>query len=637
MLFVDRQACRSWGKYLQSLREIRELTFGTGRLAVLSMTILVATPLLMLPDGLFRFVLPKITFLFLVVFFAFLAPSSARLGRPATLTLVSLPVLFVVAALFSESPLAALLGRWPRYEGLPVLLLYVGLILVGSRILGGPTAGQNRRLLINGLSVIMFVLAPIAVAEAAGLRPLGGGEDVRPGATLGNATDLGLVGLVTCLLLLPSALWTKNRVVQLGAVAAGVVTVASGSRACILVLVFVGIFILGFRAYGQARAGKPILAVATVLGFFGAAAVVIWSIPSVAERLLSQETVTGRVYLWEASLKALQGNFLGIGGSQFVDALPLNLTDEFAKNVGTEFPADSPHMLPLQLLSAGGILLLLAVGVFIFMVIANGTNRIRTTAVSELRLFLFGALAAVCGYGFALMTHFTSPGTVALVCVLAGAILATAPVQEKAAAGRRTTVPAPVRFSVAGLALVGAILSGVAASAELPMKSGTDLSARGNIQQATKAFEAAKALRPWDQDVDLLAAQAFAVRAVQGDSPAADAAVTWASAAVERNRSSMEALSALAIGQLGTGDVEAAEKTLDRQIDRSPWTSEPYLLRGLAKANGQDMAGAIADVESAAALTPKPKRALSILSELYVVSGQPEKAAEVEEKQARVR
>ncbi len=49
------------------------------------------------------------------------------------------------------------------------------------------------------------------------------------------------------------------------------------------------------------------------------------------------------------------------------------------------------------------------------------------------------------------------------------------------------------------------------------------------------------------------------------------------------------------------------------------------------------MEGAIADIERAAALTPKPERALNILSELYVVSGQPDKAAEVEERLALVR
>jgi Flp pilus assembly protein TadD len=270
-------------------------------------------------------------------------------------------------------------------------------------------------------------------------------------------------------------------------------------------------------------------------------------------------------------------------------------------------------------------------------VIVAGVRRSRAVPVNEHKLFLVGALAAVCGYGFALMTHFTSPGTTALVCVLAGAILGNAPAQEANAGRRPGKALNSVRLAAAGLALMGAILSGVAASAELPMESGTELAAKGDIPLASQEFEQARALRPWDQDLDLLAAQAFAVRAVTGDTTAAAAAVTWASSAVERNPGSMEALTALAVGQLGTGDVEAAWKTLDSQIERSPWTSEPYLLRGLAKASGQDAAGAIADIERAAELTPKPERALSVLSELYVVSGQPEKAAEVEKRLAQTR
>ncbi|WP_454811286.1 polymerase [Paenarthrobacter nitroguajacolicus] len=600
------------------------------------MTLLVATPLIMLPGGLYRFVLPKVAILSLALCLGLLVPATSRLGRPMSLILVAIVGTYAIAALSSGDLSAAFVGRWPRYEGLPVMLLYVGLLVVGARVLGGSSASNARRYLVLGLCFSMLILAPIAMAEAAGLRPLGGADDTRPGATLGNATDLGLAGLVACLLLLPTALWSKNKLAQIGAAAAGVVTVTSGSRACILIVVICGILLFGFKAFQLFKSGRPVHAIAAFAGFIGVAAVLSWSIPSVAERLFSMGTVTGRVYLWEASLQALSGNaILGLGAGQFVDVLPSHLSDAFAKNVGTEFPADSPHMVLLQLVSAGGLFFLLSVAAAVCTVIVIGFRRIRTAPLNEHKLFLIGALVAVCGYGFALMTHFTSPGTTALVCVLAGAILGNAPAQKEAIDNPCDRASDVARLSAVGLALVGALLAGVAASAEIPMKSGTDLAAGGDIPQATKEFEQAKTLRPWDQDIDLLAAQALAVRAVTGDTTAAAAATTWARAAVGRNPSSMEALTALAIGQLGTGDVQAARKTLDIQIERSPWTSEPHLLRGLAKASGQDMEGAIADIERAAALTPKPERALNILSELYIVSGQPDKAAEVEERLAR--
>ncbi|MET3370937.1 UNVERIFIED_CONTAM: O-antigen ligase [Jeotgalibacillus campisalis] len=623
---------------MQSLRRIWEPTFGSPRLAFLSVTFLVATPLIMLPGGFHRFVLPKLAILFLALCLGLLAPATSRPGRPTVLILAAIVGTYVIAALSSGDLSAAIVGRWPRYEGLPVLLLYVGLLVVGARVLGGSSASTSRRYLVHGLCFSMLVLAPIAVAEAAGLRPLGGADDIRPGATLGNATDLGLAGLVACLLLLPPALWSKNKLAQIGAAAAGVVTVTSGSRACILILVICGIMLFGFKAFQLLKSGKPVHAIVALLGFVGVAAVLSWSIPSVAERLFSMETVTGRVYLWEASLQALSGNMLlGLGAGHFVDILPSHLSDAFAKNVGTEFPADSPHMLLLQLVSAGGLFFLLSVAAAVCMVLVVGVGRIRTSPLNEHKLFLMGALTATCGYGFALMTHFTSPGTTAVVCVLAGAILGNAPVQNEAIDSPRGRASDVARISAVGLALVGAIVAGVAASAEIPMKSGTELAAAGEIPRATEEFEQAKALRPWDQDIDLLAAQAFAVRAVNGDTTAAAAATTWAGTAVERNPSSMEALTALSIGQLGTGDVKSAQKTLDMQIERSPWTSEPHLLRGLAKASGQDLEGAIADIERAAALTPKPERALNILSELYVVSGQTDKAAEVEERLAQGR
>jgi O-antigen ligase len=623
---------------VQTLRQVRELASGTGWSSALSMTILVASPLVMIPGGLFRFMLPKIAFLFLVVAFGLLGQSKAGLGRRSAFVLVSLPFLFAAAALNSANPMAAILGRWPRYEGLPVLILYVGLVIVGSRMLGGRATRQNSNFLLSGISISIIVLAPVAVLESLGLRPLGGEGDIRPGATMGNATDLGLVGLVIFLLLLPQALWTKNRLVQCGALSAGLVTVTSGSRACILVMVVVGLVIVGFRGYRQAKGRRPVLAVVTVLGFIGGVAAMVWLMPAVSERLLSPGTVSGRLYLWEASLKVLQqGNFFGIGGSQFVDVLPLHLSDDFAKNVGTEFPADSPHLLPLQLLSAGGVLLLLAFGTLVSAVLIMAIRRIRTTASREQRLFLIGALAALSGYGLALLTHFTSPGTMALVCVLAGAVLGTDTARDETApASQEKPMSVTFRWSMAGLALVGAFLSGAAAIAEVPMKSGTDLSAGGNVLQATKAFEAAKALRPWDMDIDLLAAQAFAKQAVQGNGPAAVATRSWAGSATERNPPSAEALTSLAVGQLGTGDLTAARQTLDNLVERSPWTSEPYLLRGLAKASDQDLAGAIADAEHAAALTPKPGRALQLLSALYIEAGEPGKAAEVEARLGRL-
>ncbi|MFJ4267028.1 O-antigen ligase family protein [Paenarthrobacter nicotinovorans] len=603
-----------------------------------ALALVAATPLMMLPDGLHRFVLPKVAILSLVVAAGVLVPATGRLRRPVVLIMSAIVATYVISALNSGDFVAALIGRWPRYEGLPVLLLYVGLLVVGSRVLGGTSASKSRGHLLTALCFCMLVLAPVAVAEAAGLRPLGGAGNIRPGATMGNATDLGLVGLVACLLLLPVSLWTKNRLVQAGAVAAGVVTVASGSRACMLVLLIAGIVVIGFKAFQLARSQKPVYAIAVLGGFLGTAAVLSWSIPSVAERLFSLETVTGRVYLWAASLQALSGNaVLGLGAGQFVDVLPSYLSDAFAENVGTEFPADSPHMILLQLLSAGGLFFLLSVSALVCLVIVLGIRRVRTASTKEHKLFLTGALTATCAYGAALMTHFTSPGTTGLVCMLAGAILGGTPGQERTWPIRTGMVLNSVRLSAVGLGVVAAIFAAVAAGAELHMKAGADLAAKGNTTQASKEFDQAKALRPWDQDIDLLAAQSFAVRAVQGDGPAAGAAFTWASAAVERNPRSLEALTALAIGQLGTGDVAAAGKTLDDEIDRSPWTSEPYLLRGILKANEQDLAGAIADTERAAALTPKPERALSMLSELYVMAGQPDKAAEVESRLAKMR
>jgi tetratricopeptide (TPR) repeat protein len=89
----------------------------------------------------------------------------------------------------------------------------------------------------------------------------------------------------------------------------------------------------------------------------------------------------------------------------------------------------------------------------------------------------------------------------------------------------------------------------------------------------------------------------------------------------------MEAATARAIGLLGTGGISDAVNVLDGQIGRAPWTSELYLLRGLAKANLNALPEAIADVERARMLTPEPQRAVALLSGLYAAANMPDEAA----------
>lgn len=603
---------------MKSLRQYQQRILEKNIVSGVVAVAVAAVPLVFLPDGLYRFILPKLVVLFLAVAFAFAVQPMTRIHPKIGWLLAAIPFSYVVAAAVSSNPWAALVGRWPRYEGLPVLLLYVALFVLGGRLFGAASGRPARRFLVMALSISAVCLAPIALAEALGFRPLGGGEDMRPGSTMGNATDLGLVGLVGCLTLLPAALQSKSLLLRCGALAAAVTVVASGSRACISVLVAGGVVLLGVRAFSRFRRGRRASALILLLAFTAGAVALIWSIPSVANRIFSTETVVGRVFLWEASVSSLSESFLfGLGGGRFVDVLPVHLSENFAKNVGTDFPADSPHMLPLQLVSAGGIIFLVLVSILVWRVLQRGVKAARAKGDAEYRLFMIGGVTACCAYGAALLTHFTSPGTMALVCLLAGAIAAPPARPElQGVPNRRKATAAAARIVIPALALLAACGAGVGAVAELWMKTAATFAASGHIEQASRAFEHARALRPWDQDLDLLAGQAFASRAVEDDRAAAVAALRWGTFALQRNPESFEAATVLAIGQLGTGDVQTATATLDQLIARSPQTAEPHLLRGLARASSSDLPGAVTDLKRAAALTPKPQRAEAILAQL---------------------
>lgn len=88
------------------------------------------------PGGLFRFVWAKVLVLLVAVLFGILAPRTGRVAKPLLIGITAAASWIVVAMLLSESPLASLLGRWPRYEGILTLGLYVAIFFVGAKILG---------------------------------------------------------------------------------------------------------------------------------------------------------------------------------------------------------------------------------------------------------------------------------------------------------------------------------------------------------------------------------------------------------------------------------------------------------------------------------------------------------------------
>ena len=615
---------------LKAVKESRRPIADSFSFPVLCTGLTVFSVLAFQPGGLFRFVWAKVLILIVAVLFGVLSPRAGLVPRPLKVAIGVAAGWVIVAMLLSESPLASLLGRWPRYEGILTLGLYIAIFFVGTKILGGNPAACNWQAVRLSLSAAAILLFALSGLEAAGLRPIGGALGDRTGATLGNATDQGLVGLVIAGVL--SAPFGKSAGVRrwlpvLGFASAVMIVLLSASRAALMGLVIVVIMatlLLLRKGHGKGRKLPS--------GLAGAVAAVAGSallIPPMRERLFSAATVDGRTLLWSHALDLVEDHLAaGVGPSGFVDALPAYVDQSFAQSVGDRFPTDSPHSWPLQLLVAGGVPLLIIALVGVALFIRSALTRISNATESAGKQQLTVALAAVCAYGLALLTHFTSPGTTGLVAFLAGGLVACQRQAPGRPVGFAGLARAVASSKIAGLGLVVAALAMVvpAAAAEWSMADGARAAREGDIAGAENYFERAYSLRPWDSDTSMLAAQAFAGPATDGDPVAAANAVRWGNRAMERTPHSLEAGIATAIGHIYSGDLTAAKSLLDTLAVTAPYSSGVYLQRGVANFGLGRPAESIADLEEAAMLDPKSGTPWSVLAGVYQRLGDTDRA-----------
>jgi len=599
---------------------------GQGVLAIASLVLLAASIFAMVPDGLFRFALPKAALLALALAFGLIARPHARLAPQVAWAAVAVLAVFAVAAGVADGFGPSFWGRWPRYEGVPTVAAYLLLLVVGSRLLGPGSGSRLRATWMRLVAGSMVLLAVLVILDTAGLS-LPDSTGFRFGATLGNATDMGIIGLTGTAVLLPLAVFRMTPWALLGSVSGVAVAVASGSRAVLLVLAALVVGTLVWRVMdGRGSQGRrvarwwPLAGLALV-----ALAVLTW--PTARDRLFSSGTVTGRMDLWAATWGLVKDNWLlGVGPGSFVDALPRYQSEGFAARVGTDFPADSPHLILLQWLADGGVPLLLANLALCCAVLWAGTRNIMQGSDKDEALFLMGGMAAVCSFGLVLLTHFPSPGTTVIAGLSAGAIAAVVRYPGEAKASglpapalrpRLHLVPQLARAtSYAGAAgLVVLFVCAAAASlAENHMKAGDSAVRGGQLEAATQQFEAAQSLRPWDADVALLAGQDFAGRAAAGDPESGTFAAEWSARSLRLNPRSVESMTSLAVGQLATGDVQAAQDTLAKARAVAPVNSQVWLQSGLAAYAGGELDDAETFLERAVALTPDPAQLQPILT-----------------------
>lgn len=548
-----------------------------------------------------RFVFGKLVLSAAAIAAAALGGREGRLPRSIGLTVAVGFGIFVLSCLLSPTPVASLVGRWPRYEGVPVVLTYVGCAWAGARVLGQRTRAATEALQ-TALAVLSVVLGALSILSALGWEVEGASVESRNGSVLGNATDQGLVGMMLFAALFGVAAGRRTPLLVAGAVAAPLTVVLSGSRTALLATFLVLAIHVAFTVRDQRS--RRIAEIAG--GAFVAVGVLAVALPQVRDRITEGHSITGRLLLWKESLQ-VGGDRWWLGApSTFVDKVGRYRDSDWVREVGTSNPPDSPHSWPLQALVAGGVPLLLVAVTLAVLVLLTGWRNARP----DRDPLTIGLLAATVGYGAALLPNFTIAGSTCLAAFLVGCLVAEP-------AGRKE--PRPLVWATTTVAAAGVVLFTMGAAAERSLQDGIDQATRSDSAAADAAFRTAEHLRPLDGDVAMLAAQTQAGLADNDVDGASARAERWAAKSLDRTPDTYASGLALAVAQVHDQRLDDAMRTLDRLVGLYPTEPGARIQRGLARFGVGDIDGARSDLRHARTLNPRnpvPGRLLRKINEL---------------------
>ncbi|ROP64318.1 O-antigen ligase family protein [Curtobacterium sp. PhB115] len=602
-----------------------------------SLSIAVASTVVLLPGAFDRWFLPKAVVVAVAVIVACTGAPNGRLPRWALTVVVVGGAVLVTTALTSAAPAASFWGRWPRYEGAVMIPVYFASLWLGARLLGPGADARVHRRLSDAVAAVSVLLGVVALLEACGLRPLGGSA-ARPGALLGNASDQGLVAAVcVVVLVLPLLDRTAGRRTRMfrgtGLVLGVAALVLSGSRGALLAAL-VGLVVLVVLACGREAQGprrRVFSVVAAVVGISGLASALL---PSTMARItgadrMAAASASDRLLIWhDAVATVLARPWLGLGPSGFEDAVAMHHDSTWQRAVGSQTTLDSPHAWPLQAASAGGIVLLvLAVGTLVAVMVTGSVNRRRAARPDRHELLVVApAVLSVAVVG--LCVTFTTPGVVVLPALFAGAMIAVPP---------STTRPASARLRFVFVCAWTAFLL-VTTAAEVPLGAAVRHAEQGDLRAAESGFTIAARMRPWDGDIALIAAQSMAAvaDARPGETDAADLTVAWSERALHAAPDSLLGAKALAVGQQAEGDLQGAGRTLVRLADAYPFDAQVAHRYGGVLALQGALEPARAQLVRASTLAPDDADVWATLAYVEGQLGDPDAARTAKERSDRL-
>lgn len=357
--------------------------------------------------------------------------------RVLWLPVAAMAIALVVATLTSETVMLSIVGRSGRHTGLVMYVTYLAVMLVvarthrevsPTRMIGALLAAAVPVVAYGALQVVHTWL-PVDL-EPYDWKLIEGGPPVF--ATFGNANFFSAwLGIVAPLALAGALLARWSRWVRVGCAVMAVVALvvayfsdslqgvaagAAGIGLVALVWLFTHERARAWRWYGAAGGA--------VLGAAGVAVVAAGVGPLAAVRsnlVTSFETRWGK---WETALRMAGDHpVLGIGLNDFADYFHLYRPQWLATQEGLDRTTDTPHNVPLDMLTSGGVLLagayvaLLAVTAW---ALVCGLRRLE----GQERLLLGGIGGAWLAYQLQSYVSIDVPPLAVLHYVLAGLIIA---------------------------------------------------------------------------------------------------------------------------------------------------------------------------------------------------------------------
>jgi hypothetical protein len=591
--------------------------------ATVGVWLTILSTIALLPGAMDRWVLPKVAVAVIGAVIASIAPRTGRIPRAVGILLAVGALVLVICALVGATPLAQLLGRWPRYEGLVTLPAYFAALWTGARSVGALAGRARYETVYAATAVVSAAVAVISILEGVGLRPIPS-DLARPGSLLGNASDQGVVGVICFGVLAAAALFrvgTEGSLFRrwypaVGAALGAGTVVLSESRAALVALVVVAVFAIVVVAIRVRKRRHLMIA---VLGVGIVALVVLTlALPGVRNRVFSGGTFLGsfgpdRGSLWQETLRLVAAHPLfGVGPSGFIDALPAYTTPTWFTTTGLGVTTDSPHSVFLQAAVAGGIPLVLVSLAIVSFAVIRAIRAIRGPENDGHRELLLGSFLALAGFGIALLATFTAPATTILAAFLVGIVLSDPP---GSAVARQAFRWAPgVRTALMSLWAIAIVLT---TAAEVPLEAATQDASHARLTASIDQFAVSRSLRPWDSDITLIEAQSLTADAARKVPGAIAPALHWALVAHNELPSSVLGSKALATAQELDGHLAAATRTAAELNAAAPNDPETLARLGLLYAERGLLTKAQPVLEETVRLSPRDTASWKALGYVY--------------------